>query len=181
MIGTLRAGPLTVIEDLAIVFDDDSRIRWSRGQGDRWLLAESWPNTEERAAVDQHLGGGGCMLVLTDAQPITTYALGDEVPAADGTIAEGEVVEVSLPHFDWLPDVIRARGEAFLRTQRERFAALPALLRPPVVLEGDEPFSAGKVSFALLSAGVTRARLERELSEYLAYLHSTDAITWRTA
>ncbi len=176
MIETRRSGPLTVVSDVAVVFDDRSRIRWSRAPGGGWTLAERWPNAEEFAAIEQHRAAGGCTLVITDGEPITVNALPSELPptSTPNDIDRG-LVELHIEHFDWLPEPVRRRGESFLATQARQWSSRPSLLRPPVTVDASderEVFEPGLVTFALLAPGVSRHRLDRELVDYLSFFRS---------
>lgn len=111
------------------------------------------------------------MLVITHGHPITTYALASELPTPDRTSSGSEVVEITLSHFDWLPEDVRARGENFLRDQLQRWSIVPPLLRPPVILDQPEDSSAtSQVTFALLAPETTRSKLEWGSIEYLTRL-----------
>lgn len=172
---------MTVLGDVAVVFDDGSRIRWARTGGNQWTLAEHWPNAEEVAAVERHRERGGCLLVVSDGRPITADAFVSEVPSGALGSEGSDVVELTVDHFDWLPELVCARGTAFLREQAERWDALPALLRPAVVLDTaiDEPLAPGQVTFALLAPGISRSRIERELVDYLAFVRAGGATAGR--
>lgn len=171
----LRPGALTIVDDVAVVFDDRSRVRWSRSHGGGWLLGEHWPNNEEVIALQRHRAAGGWTLVITDGEEITVDALPSEVPSSvvDESI-DRDLIQLRLEHFDWLPDDVRSRGEEFLARERAHWSTRPALLRPPVTVDapGDDGGVTGRglVTFALVAPGVSRQRLERELGEYLAYV-----------
>lgn len=181
MTATLRSGSMTVLGDVAVVFDDGSRIRWARTGGNRWTLSEHWPNAEEGAAIERHRARGGCLLVVSDGRPITADAFASEVPLGAGASQGADVVELSVDHFDWLPELVRARGTAFLQEQADRWNGVPALLRPAVVLDTaiEEPFTPGQITFALLAPGISRSRIERELVDYLAFVRGGGAAAGR--
>lgn len=170
---------LLVIEEIAIVFDDVSRIRWRR-IASGWVLGDPWPDAEERRALQSHLDDGGTALVLTSHDPIRVEALASELPTFDADDRSPlEPVEVSVDRFDWLPEEVRLRGEEFTARQRDYWSVRPSLLRPPLSLDSTDPFwdlrHAGRITFAVIAPGITRARIERDLAHLLTYLRSYEA------
>ncbi|WP_146243608.1 hypothetical protein [Curtobacterium sp. MCBD17_008] len=176
MRATVNAESLVLIEDVAVVFDDVSRIRWRRTTTG-WILRDPWPDIEERRALQTHLDNGGTSLVITTDEPIRVEALANELPTSppDGQNA-ADPVEVCVDHYDWLPYETRRRGETFAAEQKERWTAHPSLLRPPVTFDSADPSAdlrlPGHVMFALIAPGTTKSRVERDLAQCLSYLRS---------
>ncbi|MBF4461749.1 MULTISPECIES: hypothetical protein [unclassified Rathayibacter] len=170
---------LLVIEEVMVAFDDVTRIRWRRAPTG-WMLRDPWPDADERRAVQTHLDSGGTLLVLTNDDPIRAEALVDELPTKHRDQQPTyELIEVSVDHFDWLPDDVRARGEKFVAEQKRYWATRPSLLRPPIALDSVDPFwdirLPGHTFFAVLAPGTTSGRVQRELHPFLTYLRSYES------
>ncbi|MFT2752265.1 hypothetical protein [Clavibacter sp. Sh2088] len=176
-----RERSLIIHGNVAVVFDDHSRIQWRRTDTG-WALLETWPNAAETQLIDAHRENGGCLLVISDGRPIVTDALASELPShVHEPSAADEPVQFQVDHFDWLPADLRARGEAFLAEQRTYWASRPALLRPPVSLDTEDPFDplarGGHVTFAVVAPTVSRSQIERDLIHYLEFIGADRAAT----
>ncbi|QHC74755.1 hypothetical protein [Rathayibacter sp. VKM Ac-2805] len=176
---TMSEDGLLLIGDVAVVFDDTSRIRWHR-TATGWTLRDSWPTTAERDTLHRHLAAGGTALVVTDNEPIRVHALASELPGARPGDRPGfEPVDISADHFDWLPDEPRLRGETFVAEQKDYWSTRPGLLRPPLVLSGldlsSDLLRPGHITFGLIAPGISRGHVERGLGHAIMYLRSPAA------
>jgi transposase len=134
--------------DVVVVFEGRRRIAWSRTGFAEWTPVAIWPDSRNGAAIRRRIAVREPVLVVVEAPEAAVTILADQLAAAPPAVAalaerDGEVADVRIPAFDWLPEDLRSRGLAFLRSNAERAQRIPAPLLPPVVLEE----SAGHVRF----------------------------------
>ncbi len=97
--------------------------------------------------------------------------LGEQLAAATPEVAafagelEGEVADLVIPAFDWLPEPLRARGLDFLGENFERAQRSSESLTPPAVLE--QP-SDGPLNVRFLHVLRSCPRLDAELADIAA-------------
>jgi hypothetical protein len=161
--------PVVSAGNTLIVFDDNSRLRWTRSGLAGWQLAPVWPEPHEREAIMEHIQRDGCVLVIVSEREIVTNAWRSEVPFATPGNDDGELLEIRAERFDWLPESVRRQGQRFLAEERARWARDPAVLRPALTLSDEIDVADRRVRFAMTAPAVARSWLEREIVLFLQF------------
>lgn len=159
----MRFTPTLRLGDVLVVLEGPARMLWkehARGSGPRhWTPTGLWPDEKQRAEVREHLDGGRPLLVLLDEARCRVPMLREEWRAAHrqlrrdqadigfgnsadsadladlADLADDEVVEVSLPFLDWLPEAHRERATRFLAESDAELARTPMAFLPQLMIE----------------------------------------------
>jgi hypothetical protein len=107
-----------------------------------------WPNELQAAAIRRRIAQGEPVLVVVETPETSVKVLADQLAQAPPELAAAaerdvEIADVRIRAFDWLPEDLRERGLAFLRSNDERARRIPASLLAPAVLDA----SGGHVRF----------------------------------
>jgi hypothetical protein len=101
---------MSIVDGVAVVREDNHRLRWRRS-GTSWVLDSVWPDPAERRQLRAHRARGRLVLVVvSDLPPVTAFH--DEVTSTLGV----EVV---------------AQDRDFLDLQASGSSTGPATRRPP--------------------------------------------------
>lgn len=153
----MRFTPTLRLGDVLVVLEGPARMLWEEhGHGSvsrHWTPTALWPDAQQHAEVREHLDGERPLLVLLDEARCRVPMLREEWRAAPrhmlrdqpGTGSEDpedradpeddEVVEVSLPFLDWLPEAHRERAARFLAASDAELARTPVAFLPPLMTE----------------------------------------------
>lgn len=147
-----------------VVHEGESRLQWLGSAAD-WQLVGMWPDAIDRRRLDEHLAAGRPLLVLLDSATAVVPMWRTELRIPESEFeqvsADGDLLEVTVPFLEWLPDELRERGQRFRAGTSAAMERIPVALQPAVVVE-DPALRQGSVRFAWRSR---RARLgPRELS-----------------
>lgn len=143
-----------------VVVEGARRLQWERA-GDGWRLAGCWPSPTEHDALLSRLERGAPVLVVVEPGTEEVPALAEEIDALPAAVRvrdrDGDLLDLEVSAFDWLPAALRERGERFVAeavavARSTPLSALPALLTEPATA------STGGVRFAV------RTRTCRELT-----------------
>ena len=146
-----------------VVVEGARRLVWGR-TGSSWQLTGCWPSRSERDALLARLDEHRPVLVVVEPGSEVVPALAEEVDVLPESVRvlarDGDVLDLEVAAFDWLPEAVRERGERFVAqavatVRSTPLTVLPALLTEP--LEG----ATGGVRFAV------RTRACRDLSAQL--------------
>jgi hypothetical protein len=144
----MTSHPTMRFGDVVVVFEGRRRIAWSRTGFAGWTPVALWPDSRHGAAIRRRIAVREPVLVVVEAPETTVTVLSDQLAAAPPAVLalaerDVEVADLRIPAFDWLPEDLRSRGLAFLRSNAERARRVPAALLAPVVLDD----AAGHVRF----------------------------------
>ncbi|WP_202121023.1 hypothetical protein [Streptomyces sp. BA2] len=147
----MRFTPTLRLGDVLVVLEGPARMLWEeRASGyetKQWTPKGIWPDAEQRAEVREHLDGERPLLVLLDEARCRVPMLREEWQAAPCRLlrdhldagcedpADDEVVEVSLPFLDWLPEAHRERAARFLAESDAELSCTPMAFLPPLMTE----------------------------------------------
>ncbi|WP_431044502.1 hypothetical protein ACQUSR_23065 [Streptomyces sp. P1-3] len=172
----MTSTPAMRFGEVLVVFEGPARIIWHDAGGGTWIPQGLWPQEVHRAELRKHLDGRGPVLVVLDGAGDTVPLLREEwerAPQALRTALRGlrevpepqeapELLEFTLPFLDWLPELHRGRGTAFLTRTREVLSRVPLALLPPLLLDEEEqPPEGPRIRFArrLLPGALPPARM----------------------
>ncbi|MEV2250604.1 hypothetical protein AB0I94_08520 [Streptomyces sp. NPDC050147] len=180
---------------MLVVLEGPARLLWKEhagGPGPRhWTPTGLWPDARQRAQVREHLDGERPLLVLLDearcrvpmlreewrAAPrqllrdqAGTGSRDPEGPAGGEDPAGDEVVEVSLPFLDWLPEADRQRAARFLAESDAALARTPVAFLPALMTEEPRDGTPMSPRFArrLLPNALTADRLAAAVEHLFA-------------
>lgn len=136
--------PVMRIGNALVISEGSTRITWQEENGD-WTPVGLWPSAQDRALIGRHLADGSPLLVLLEAVRTTVPLLREEWCRAPRTFRalldssdtdmSGEVIDLTVPLLDWLPDHERSRGVDFLAESDKVLSEVPLALLPPLFLE----------------------------------------------
>ncbi|MDQ1131044.1 hypothetical protein [Microbacterium sp. SORGH_AS_0888] len=175
------APPILWGEHGAVIFDDLSRIVWTRLSSAQWQLLDIWPTPPQRAEVLKRARDGATVVVLVKGRPESESAFLDEIPrhlairASD--IGEG-LVEITVRPGDWLPRTVRSRLDGFIQAENARRQHAPQLLRAPASIFHDRRTN---LFFLYVCSAFTRDALAPQLEELVASLVSQKSARTRKA
>ena len=147
----MRTHPTMRFDDVLVIFEGRHRVTWQRRGLAHWTPVAVWPDNRQAAAVRRHLAVRQPLLVVAERPETTITVLDEQLAGAPASVlarveGAGEVADLRLPAFDWLPTPLRERGLEFLRRGEERAARTPppllqaAQLEPPVSTDGHVRF-----------------------------------------
>ena len=157
--------------DVLVVFEGRRRITWHRRGRAEWVPVSVWPNTQQATRVRRQIAVGEPVLIVVEQPEASVVVLGEQLAAATPEVAafagelEGEVADLVIPAFDWLPEPLRARGLEFLGENFERAQRSAESLTPPAVVE--QP-SDGPLNVRFLHVLRSCPRLDAELADIAA-------------
>jgi hypothetical protein len=147
------------VDNAMIVIEGAERLSWQRVTNECWVPLGVWPDANQAREVDHQLRSGAPMVVVVSQQCAQVPLLAEEFARAPGAVRAmaadptGEVIEVNIPAFDWLPALLRSRGLRFVEQTNELLKATPRGLRPPLIVED---FDAGSnVRFVRATGSLT--------------------------
>ncbi|MGL5824856.1 MAG: hypothetical protein ACRCYU_08565 [Nocardioides sp.] len=134
-----------------VVHEGAHRLRWHTVAPDRWQLIGLWP---DQADVDRLLSrvqrGEPVLVVLSMESPVVTVYEHEIRTHLDGFAAveaDNDIVELTVPCLEWLPEPLRARGLLFAEQANAVAASTPIALLPPLMVDDLE--HDGGLRFAL--------------------------------
>lgn len=139
--------------DVLVVLEGRRRLTWYRHGRAEWSPVALWPNAQQADRIRRRIATGEPLLIVAEAPEASIAVLDEQLRGAPPAVTAlaggeaGEVVDLTIPAFDWLPEELRRRGLAFLRESAAAARELPAALAPSIVLEEPPPRGRG-VRFA---------------------------------
>ncbi|HYH24785.1 MAG TPA: hypothetical protein VD834_05495 [Blastococcus sp.] len=159
----LTAGGVTV------VVDGIPRLRWSSTGPAEWRLRDVWPSPQEERWLHERIAEGDPMLVVLGADTPCVAVYPEEFWAQRerfaSVVEDAELVELTLPILDWLPEPLRSRGQVFAEQAAAALRSMPVALRPPLLVETrSEPCS---VRFARCAGAPPRQEALLEVARHV--------------
>jgi hypothetical protein len=136
--GTVPTGIEEGAATVLVVHEGEARLRWVGSAAD-WSLVGMWPDAEDRRMLAEHLRAGRPLLVVLDAAAPTVTIWRHELrmpeSAFQAVADDGDLLEVTVPFLEWLPDDLRERGHRFCLRASAMAQRTPAALQPAVIVE----------------------------------------------
>jgi hypothetical protein len=165
------------LHDVLIVFEGRQRVLWSGPDTGDATLRGLWPTTEERGALHTRFEHELPTLVIVSRDTPHVPLLPEEADSAPEHLRplidrDGDLPELRIPLFDWLPEDLRERGMAFLATAEALQGSLPPALQPELLVDSDHGEA---VRFAFLRKPLSESDLTRATS-YLFTQHAPTTV-----
>lgn len=141
----MNTSPTICHGDVLVVLEGRARLTWYRHGRAEWSPVALWPNAQQADRIRRRIATGEPLLIVAEAPETSVAALDEQLQSAPPAVTaltggeSGEIVDLRIPAFDWLPEDLRRRGLEFLRESAEEVRHLPASLAPSVVLEEPPP------------------------------------------
>jgi hypothetical protein len=131
-------------DGVLVVEEGAARLRWL-GRGADWRLVGLWPDAAEQRALAEKVKAGQPLLIvlgtMTSVVPVWRSELQMPEQSFESVHTEGDLMELTMPFPEWLPDSLRERGQQFSEHARQVMRRTPSPLLPTLIVE--EPVESG--------------------------------------